>query len=62
MNFNKNFENNVIYDDIKSDQKKALHSLQSVYFFIYFLRVNAWIVLNETSILDFAELVIFHSI
>ena len=62
MNFNKNFENNVIYDDIKSDQKKALHSLQSVYFFIYFLRVNAWIVLNETSILDFAELLFFHSI
>ena len=63
MNFNKIFENNVTYDDIKSDQKKkALHSLQSVYFFIYVLRVNAWIFLNETSILDFAELVIFHSI
>ena len=42
MNFNKIFENNVTYDDIKSDKKKkALHSLQSVYFFIYVLRVNA---------------------
>ena len=61
MNFNKIFENNVTYV-IKIDQKKALHSLQSVYFFIYVLRVKAWIFLNETSILDFAELEIFHSI
>ena len=62
MNFNKIFENNVTYDVIKIDQKKVLHSLQSVYFFIYVLRVKAWIFLNETSILDFAELEIFHSI
>ena len=61
MNFNKIFENNVTYV-IKIDQKKVLHSLQSVYFFIYVLRVKAWIFLNETSILDFAELEIFHSI
>ena len=41
MNFNKIFENNVTYDVIKIDQKKVLHSLQSVYFFIYVLRVKA---------------------
>ena len=37
MNFNKIFGKNVTYDDIKSDQKTSLHSLQSVYFLIYFL-------------------------
>ena len=32
MNFNKIFWENVTYDDIKSDQKTKVHTLQSVYF------------------------------
>ena len=54
----------------KSGKKnKALHSLQTVYFLKYILRINigfsglSWIfILNETSILVFAELAIIYSI
>ena len=46
-----------LYDEIKSDKKnKARDFLQVAYFFKHILRVN------ETSILVFAELAIFHSI
>ena len=63
MNFNKIFKKNVTYDDIKSDQKIKLYTLFRQYiFFTYILRVKAWTFLNEISILDFAELAIFHSI
>ena len=38
----------MTYDDIKSD--KTLHSLQTVYFLKYILRVKAWwIFISETS-------------
>ena len=63
MNFSEIFGKNVIYDDIKSDQKTKLYSLQAVVFFKYIFRVMAWIsFLNETSMLAFAELAILHSI
>ena len=35
MNFNKIFENNVTYDDIKSDKKKRLYTLFSQYISLY---------------------------
>ena len=48
---------------LKVTKNKAWHSLQTVYFLKYILRVKVWIcVLNETSILVFAELAILHSI
>ena len=54
---------------LKVTQNKALHSLPTVYFLKYILRINigflglSWIfILNETSVLVFAELAIFHSI
>ena len=59
MNFNKFSKND---DNIKSDQKTKLYTLFREYIFIYILRVNAWIFLNETLMLDFAKLEIFYSI
>ena len=48
---------------LKVTKNKALHSLQTVYFLKYILRVKAWIFLKmKTSILVFAEMAIFHSI
>ena len=48
---------------LKVTKNKAWHSLQTVYFLKYILRVKVWICfLNETSILVFAELAILHSI
>ena len=52
---------------LKITKDKALHSLQPVYFSEYILRVKAWnffffFFLNETSILVFVELAIFHHI
>ena len=47
---------------LKVIKNKALHSLQTIYFLKYIFRVKAWIFLNESSILVFAELGIFHSI
>ena len=50
---------------LKVTKNKALHSLQPVYFSEYILRVKAWnffFFLNETSILVFVELAIFHHI
>ena len=46
----------------KVPKKKALHSLHTVYFLKYILRVKTWIFLNETSILVLSELAIFYSI
>ena len=54
MNFNEIFEENITNDDIKSDWKTALHSLQTLHFLKYILKVNAWIFFNKTSILVFA--------
>ena len=62
MNFNKVFGKNITYDDIKSDQKTKLYTLFRQYIFYIILRVKACIFLNEISILDFAELTIFHFI
>ena len=49
---------------LKIIKNKALHSLQTVYFLhTHILRVNTVrMFFNEISILDFAELAIFHSI
>ena len=50
--------------DIKSDQKTKLYSLQTVTFF-WNIFLGLWcefLFLNETLILVFAELEIFHSI
>ena len=57
MNFSKISRKNRGYDDIKKDKKyKAQHFLQVAYFLRDILRVN------ETSILVFAKLAIFHFI
>ena len=64
MNFNEIFEKNVTYDDIKSDQKTKLYTLFRQYIFCYIflgLRLGGFF-WNETSIIVFAELAIFHSI
>ena len=61
MNFNEIFGKNSTYDDIKSD-KKALYSLQTVYFLKYVLRIKVWykvFFLNGTSIFVFAELTFY---
>ena len=51
---------------LKVVKNKALHSLQAVYLYssgkMYLLKVTALIFLNKTSILDFAESVIYYSI
>ena len=52
---------------LKTPKNKGLHSLQTVYFLKYFLRViflrlRHGFFLNETSILAFVKLAIFHSI
>ena len=39
MNFNKIFDKNVTYDDIKSNQKTKLYTLFSQYIFLYMLLV-----------------------
>ena len=41
---------------LKVIKNKALHSLQTIYFLKYILRVKAWIFLNESSILNKNEL------
>ena len=56
MNFNEISRKNVTYDDIKSDKKAKLDTLQTAYFFKLILRIN------ETPILAFSKLAIFHSI
>ena len=56
-----NFKKNVTNNDIKSDQKTKLYTLQTV----SFLKYNGYKVdlfWNETSVLIFPELAIFHSI
>ena len=50
MNFEEINEKNATYDEVKCDSKTKLCNLQVVYF------------LNETSILVFAKLAIFHFI
>ena len=59
LRFYEIFEKNATYVDIKN---KALHSLQTVYFLKYILKVKAQIFFNKMSILFFAELAIFHYI
>ena len=57
MNFNEIFRKNVTYNIKKRLKNKALNSLQTVYFFKYILGLRGgFFVLNETSILVFAEL------
>ena len=60
MNFNKIFEKNVTYNDIKSDQKTKPYTIFRQNILYIYSRVKAWIFLNKTSVLDFAELAIFH--
>ena len=60
MNFNKIFEKNVTYNDIKSDQKTKPYTIFRQNILYIYSRVKAWIFFNKTSILDFAELAIFH--
>ena len=47
---------------LKKAKRKARHALKAAYFLKHIFRVKAWIFLNETSILVFAELAIFHFI
>ena len=63
-NSNKTFRKNVI---LKVSKKQSLHSLQTVHFLKYILRViflglRCGFFKNETSILAFVQLAIFHSI
>ena len=60
MNFNKIFEKNVTYNDIKSDKKTKPYTIFRQNILYIYSRVKAWIFFNKTSILDFAELPIFH--
>ena len=60
MNFNKIFEKNVTYNDIKSDKKTKPYTIFRQNILYIYSRVKAWIFFNRTSILDFAELAIFH--
>ena len=60
MNFNKIFEKNVTYNDIKSDKKTKPYTIFRQNILYIYSRVKAWIFFNKTSILDFAELAIFH--
>ena len=64
MNFNEIFWRIVTYDDIKGDLKTNLYTLFRQYQFsnLLILTVIVWIFLNETSILVFAKLTIFHFI
>ena len=47
---------------LKVTKKKALYSLQTVYFWNLFIALMCGVFLNEPSILVFAELAIFQSI
>ena len=47
---------------LKVIKKQSFTLSSESIFFIYILRVNAWIFLNETLMLDFAKLEIFYSI
>ena len=47
---------------LKVTKNKALHSFQTVFFLKYSLKVKVWIFFNETPILVFVELAIFHYI
>ena len=60
MNFNKIFEKNVTYNDITSDKKTKPYTIFRQNILYIYSRVKAWIFFNKTSILDFAELAIFH--
>ena len=62
VNFSEMFGKMYLKMILKMTKNDASHSLQTVYFLKYILRVKAWIFLNETSILAFAELAIYHSI
>ena len=46
----------------KTKKQSTLHFLQVVYFLKYILRIKRGVFLNETSILVFASLAIFHFI
>ena len=60
-NFNNDFGKEKCNDILKVTKNKASHSLQTVCFLKY-TSCNMDLFLNETSILVFAELAIFHSI
>ena len=62
MNFKEIFWKNVTYYDNQSDlkQRSALSS-GSLFFEMYSLG-KAWVFLNETSILVFVKLAVFHFI
>ena len=47
---------------LKVIKSKVLHSLQTIYLLKYILGIKAWIFLDESLILNFAELAISHSI
>ena len=61
MNFNKIFRENVTYDDIKIDYKTKLYTVFTEFFELYSYGYHGFF-LNETSILIFGKLAIFHSI
>ena len=61
MNFNKIFRENVTYDDIKIDYKTKLYTVFTEFFELYSYRYHGFF-FNETSILVFGKLEIFHSI
>ena len=61
MNFNKIFRENVTYDDIKIDYKTKLYTAFTEFFELYSYGYHGFF-FNETSILVFGKLEIFHSI
>ena len=61
MIFNEIPGKNVTYDT-KSDTKQSLVLTSNSIFLKHIFKVKAWIFFNETSILVFAELAVFHFI
>ena len=62
MNFKEIFEKNVTYDDNQSDLKQRFALSSGSLFFEMCSLDKAWVFLNETSILVFVKLAIFHFI
>ena len=56
MNFNEIFGKNVYYDDIKVTKNKALHSLHTVYFLKYILRLKVSFFFERTFNISFCRI------
>ena len=62
MNFKEIFWKNVTYDDNQSDLKQRFALSSGSLFFEMYSLGKAWVFLNETSILVFVKLAVFHFI